>query len=608
MSAKRKQEPENTGEISGSQSGLSDALQATVEEVSDVSGGADTDQREAAATQYRHWVRINRVCNQRCMFCLDTDAQDGSMLDAPAVKEEIKQGFKGPGGRLIISGGEASIHPEFLSFIAYGREVGFEHIQTITNGRMYAYKEFVTSVLDAGLKEITFSMHGHTAELHDMLTGTPGSFVQALRGLRNVMADGRAIVNVDVVINKQNYQQLDDILAFYQRLGIHEFDLLQIIPFGRAWPQNRDKLFYNVSEGFPHLNKAFQRSRDPRNFIWTNRFPVQFLENLEDLIQDPHKLHDEVRGRRAQFDAFLREGQMLSCHGERCEYCFIDDFCHSLFATKDRAGQGIKELAVDLTGRHGASDYNAPAPGLSELQKAIVTIDRDKLQRLHLEAADLQNLREGLEALASSLPEDLGLSLAFDRLPPLEDLKATLASVLPAATLERVASTDAGAVLLPYIKDANFALELRLTKGMAAFALKHRAAIEARGRAGGLCFGLQPRSLVSRVASMDVDARRFLGAWKKASPQTAVTMSGFAPCYGLTPDPEAPKLSDLLWLDLLDEGGVISPHRYVEWYIRHGYEVKSHRCDDCIHSGECRGMPINYVRHYGFKQLEPVNK
>jgi len=64
----------------------------------------------------------------------------------------------------------------------------------------------------------------------------------------------------------------------------------------------------------------------------------------------------------------------------------------------------------------------------------------------------------------------------------------------------------------------------------------------------------------------------------------------------------------MLWLDLLDEDGVISPHRYVEWYIRHGYLVKSHRCEDCTHSGECRGMPINYVRHFGFKQLEPVSK
>ena len=339
MSDKQRRKPGQAGQGDGD-TGLSDALQSTVDEVSDVEGGAVTGQREAAATQYRHWVRINRVCNQHCLFCLDTDAQDGSMLPLEAVNKEIEQGFKGPGGRLIISGGEASIHPDFLKFIAFGRQVGFGHIQTITNGRMYAYKEFVTSVLDAGLREITFSMHGHNAELHDMLTGTPGSFAQALRGLRNVMADGRAIVNVDVVINKQNYQHLDDIIAFYERLGIHEFDLLQIIPFGRAWPQNREKLFYNVKEGFSHLNKAFQRSRDPRNFIWTNRFPVQFLENLEELIQDPHKLHDEVRGRKAQFDAYVRQGTMLSCHGERCGYCFINDFCHSLFANERAGGAG----------------------------------------------------------------------------------------------------------------------------------------------------------------------------------------------------------------------------------------------------------------------------
>ena len=143
---------------------------------------------------------------------------------------------------------------------------------------------------------------------------------------------------------------------------------------------------------------------------------------------------------------------------------------------------------------------------------------------------------------------------------------------------------------------------------MAAFALKQKAVIGARAAAGGLTFALAPRSLVSRVAALDTDARRFLVAWKKASPDSRVRVNGYPPCFGLEADSSAPDVDNSLWLDLLDSDGVISPHRYVEWYIRHGYRAKSHRCETCAYNDVCGGMPINYLRHFGFKQLQPVEK
>ena len=64
--------------------------------------------------------------------------------------------------------------------------------------------------------------------------------------------------------------------------------------------------------------------------IWTNRFPVSYLEGLEDLIQDPHKMLDEVNGRRFQVRRYLDTGETLDCRQpERCKHCFIEPFCTS---------------------------------------------------------------------------------------------------------------------------------------------------------------------------------------------------------------------------------------------------------------------------------------
>ena len=93
--------------------------------------------------------------------------QDGSQIDAESLKAYIALGRKMGRERLILSGGEASVHPDFVELIRYGREVGYEWIQTVTNGMMFAYKGFARACAKAGLDEATVSMHGHTARLQD---------------------------------------------------------------------------------------------------------------------------------------------------------------------------------------------------------------------------------------------------------------------------------------------------------------------------------------------------------------------------------------------------------------------------------------------------------
>ena len=90
-------------------------------------------------------------------------------------------------------------------------------------------------------------------------------------------------------------------------------------------------MFYDVREYLPILQKVFRLNRHPRFYIWTNRFPVSYLEDLEDLIQDPHKMLDEVNGRRFQVRRYLDEGKALDCRDpERCQHCFIEPFCTTM--------------------------------------------------------------------------------------------------------------------------------------------------------------------------------------------------------------------------------------------------------------------------------------
>ena len=85
--------------------------------------------------------------------------------------QRVRFGIEKKGAsRVVISGGEASLHPEFMAFIAYAKELGYRKIQTVTNGYRFGEETFLKQALDAGLGEITYSLHGHTTELHDRLT------------------------------------------------------------------------------------------------------------------------------------------------------------------------------------------------------------------------------------------------------------------------------------------------------------------------------------------------------------------------------------------------------------------------------------------------------
>ena len=50
-----------------------------------------------------------------------------------------------------------------------------------------------------------------------------------------------------------------------------------MIPQGVAF-ENRNELFYDPVEHLPRLQKVFRLNRHPNVVIWTNRFPVEFLE------------------------------------------------------------------------------------------------------------------------------------------------------------------------------------------------------------------------------------------------------------------------------------------------------------------------------------------
>src|SRR3989338_2326912 len=125
-------------------------------------------------------------CNNRCTFCINYDKRKIHYPSYLDVKKEILSAKKRGRTYLEIIGGEPTVRPDIISLIKYAKELNFDTIMIATNGRMLSYEDFARTILKAGLNSIIFSIHGHTAKLHDLLTQAPGSFEQLNKGVKNV--------------------------------------------------------------------------------------------------------------------------------------------------------------------------------------------------------------------------------------------------------------------------------------------------------------------------------------------------------------------------------------------------------------------------------------
>lgn len=537
--------------------------------------------REQVANVRKHWVRLVTACNSRCVFCLDTDTPRGVYLPDEDVRREIKRGRDElRADKIILSGGEGSIHPKFIDFIGYAKELGYNRIQTVTNGVMLSKREFYNAAVAAGLGEITYSLHGHTAELHDRLTATPGAFRKLMKGMMRAIREGRIIVNIDVCINKQNVPYIDQIVELALSVGVREFDLLHVIPQGLAF-QNRNDLFYDPVDHLPRLQKVFRLNRHPGVVIWTNRFPVEFLENLEDLIQDPHKMLDEVNGRRFQVRRYLDEGVPLECREkERCQYCFIEPFCNTADRVIER--QNTNNWDVWWIGQAGDAEW---AP-----QAALRPADLPYGSRyLGVAVGDLKDLEQ------RPVARDVGIYVKpaavsgwIDRSRVANDLWIT---VNDASALDVLLSVDA----LP----AGVEVEVELNQSTAPWLLAHRDLVQrhlAQVRVH------QPSyEFLKDATSNDVRTpKEFF-----ARLDLPIRASGLPAC--LTPNVQLVEPIRVLRQSMFDPAtGRPNIRELARTHVIEGYWGKSLRCRDCRLNDRCDGAHINFLRDQGFAQLEPL--
>lgn len=240
-------------------------------------------------------IKINYQCNNHCLFCVQGRKRETlPFKDYADVEQAIKKAAQEGITKIVLTGGEPALHPDFLKIIKIAKDNNFDSIQVQSNGRMFAYLNFCIKAIEAGANEFALSLHGHTSYLHDYLTDAPGSFDQTVQGIKNLKKLGQEVVS-NTVITKHNYRFLPDIARLLVSLNVSQYQFAFIHITGQA-EENKEKIVPKKKTIMPYVKKGLDIGIKAGRSVMTEAIPYCFMNGYEKYIAEriipESKVHD----------------------------------------------------------------------------------------------------------------------------------------------------------------------------------------------------------------------------------------------------------------------------------------------------------------------------
>ncbi len=238
-------------------------------------------------------VFIGSVCNNECLYCPHEVRQSRAFQDIEAelVGEVGKDGVE-------IWGGEPLERFDFSRLVTTAKALN-RRVKVVTNGRALAKPEVVRSASEAGVTGFEVKVWGATSDLHDGLTGRPGSFFETIQGISNVRNScGGIYLAIRAMACRENVDRLADISRVAASFRV---DRLIIEP---ADPD----LSLKESEG--SLKLAIETAITNRIWAATEGVPLCAMDGYEEHVGEA--VLPRPRGRRKV---------------EACSTCAYDEVC-----------------------------------------------------------------------------------------------------------------------------------------------------------------------------------------------------------------------------------------------------------------------------------------
>lgn len=182
-------------------------------------------------------LQLSYACTQDCVFCSEAESLE-AFRDAPLSAREIarvlatkrREGVE----RVAFAGaGEPTIHPHFLGALKAARELGYR-TAVVSNGWGLSEPALAEAALPL-IDELTLSIHGDTASLHEKSTRAAGGFARLRRAFAHARARPSVFLATNTVLTTLNARRAEAIVRFaLAQGGARRVQLSQLVPEGKG--------------------------------------------------------------------------------------------------------------------------------------------------------------------------------------------------------------------------------------------------------------------------------------------------------------------------------------------------------------------------------------
>jgi len=284
-------------------------------------------------------------CNRNCLMCSQPPVV---VNDDGIVNEHLRliALINDAPASIGITGGEPTLLGDGLVAILSALKEKFPntHVQMLTNGRLYAYKDLVSKIGSVGHPDFTSAipLYSDIAANHDYVVQAQGAFDQTIRGLYNAAEHGLGI-EIRIVLHKQTLPRLPQLAEFIYRN----------LPFV-------DHIALMGLENMGYVKANW-------NLLWID--PVDYVGTLEDVVKYffYRRMHVSIYNLQLcvlppKLWAFARQSisDYKNIYLPECTKCDLMNRCGGLFLSSEaRHSRGIKALRADLSSEAGAETFGA---------------------------------------------------------------------------------------------------------------------------------------------------------------------------------------------------------------------------------------------------------
>ena len=188
------------------------------------------------------------ACNYRCRMCYFSNEEERKRRRGKLTSDQIDHIARSIFHRAIKlqigCGAEPTMDPEgALSLVKQGKQHGVPYIAMTSNGVRLTYEQLLTLV-EAGLDELTISLHGIYRETYENLMGPTAdfdAFLNLLQSIKRVKAQYPAFnVRVNYTMNADNVEELADFDKLFADIPINQLQLRPVRKIGDSAYTNFD--------------------------------------------------------------------------------------------------------------------------------------------------------------------------------------------------------------------------------------------------------------------------------------------------------------------------------------------------------------------------------